>query len=209
MKSVRKPSVVPVYAVGAVWLVYTFLFGLHSIWQGILCTGISAAVYLMLKTKFPGVTVQVETPQAPPNTGNPQLDELISQGRDSLKKLRILNGKIPDAHITACLNEIQTTTTRILARLEEDNTQFRRCRQFLEYYLPTTVKLLERYVTLQNQNQHTDNIQEAMNQIETMLDKIRTAFQKQLDRLFQDDMVDITAEISVMEQILQTNGLTD
>ena len=54
-----------------------------------------------------------------------------------------------------------------------------------------------------------ENIQTGMERIEGMLDKVIVAFQKQLDGLFARDLVDITADIRVMEQMLAQNGLTN
>ena len=208
MKPVYKPSVVPVYAVAAVWLLYTLLFGLHSMGQIVLCAAISVAAYLALKEKFPGRTVQEEEPQPAPDTGDKQLDEWIKQGRAATARIRQLNERIPGEKLTATLTGIAQTSARILARLEEDQSLRGRCRQFLDYYLPTTVKLLEQYVRLQDQGQRSGNIDAAMDRIETMLDKIRDAFSRQLDSLFESEMVDVTAEIAVMEQLLQNSGLT-
>ncbi len=208
MKPVYKPSVVPVYAVAAVWLLYTLLFCLHSMGQIVLCAAISVAAYLALKAKFPGRTVQEEEPQPAPDTGDKQLDEWIKQGRAATARIRQLNERIPGEKLTATLTGIAQTSARILARLEEDQSLLGRCRQFLDYYLPTTVKLLEQYVRLQDQGQRSGNIDAAMDRIETMLDKIRDAFSRQLDSLFESEMVDVTAEIAVMEQLLQNSGLT-
>lgn len=208
MKSVYKPSTIPVYAVAAVWLLYSLLFGLHSFGQILLCAAISFAIYAVLKSKFPGQTIEEEETQSAPDTGDKQLDEMIVQGRAAAARIRQLNARIPDEAVTATLNGIQDTSSRILARLEADKSQLGRCRQFLDYYLPTTVKLLEQYVQLQDQGQRTGNIDQAMGRIETMLDKIREAFSRQLDSLFESEMVDVTAEIAVMEQLLQSSGLT-
>ena len=82
-------------------------------------------------------------------------------------------------------------------------------RQFLNYYLPTTIKLMEQYVTLQNQSLKTENITEGMQKIEDLLDKVIIAFQRQLDALFEADVVDITADIRVMEQMMASEGLTN
>lgn len=208
LKSVYRPSVIPVYSVAAVWLLYTFIFGLHSMGQIILCAAISAAVYLAIKAKFPGQTVQEEEPPAAPDTGDKQLDEWIVQGRTAAARIHQLNERIPGEALSATLTGIEQTSSRILARLEEDRSLLGRCRQFLDYYLPTTVKLLEQYVRLQDQGQRTGNIELAMQRIETMLEKIRDSFARQLDSLFEDEMVDVTAEIAVMEQLMQSSGLT-
>ena len=78
----------------------------------------------------------------------------------------------------------------------------------MNYYLPTTIKLLEQYVQMQNVGLKGENIENGMKQIEDMLDKVIVAFQKQLDDLFERDIVDITAEIQVMERMMASQGLT-
>lgn len=209
MKSIRKPSVVPVYAVAVVWIAYTIFWGMRSVGQIVVCAALSLAVYLIAKAKFPGKVVQVEVPEEAPDTGDPTLDELIVQGRASVKQIQQLNEAIPDAGITAQLNEIASTTGKILQQLERDKSKVRQCRQFLNYYLPTTVKLLEQYVELQSQGVQNGNIAEAMRRIEGMLVKIQKAFRRQLDSLFASNVVDITADIAVMEQMMRSQGLTD
>ncbi len=208
MKSVRKPSAVPVWAVAGVWLLYTLLHGFSAIGHVLVCAALSACVYLLVKSKFPGETVQVEVEQPKPDTGDKALDELILQGRKHAADIRRLNGRIPDAKVTATLNDIGDTTGKILSRLEQDKSQMNRCRQFLSYYLPTTVKLLEQYVELQDQGSRTGNIDAAMDGVEAMLEKIREAFGKLLDSLFESEAVDVTAEIAVLEQMMKANGLT-
>lgn len=209
MKTVRKPSAAPVYAVGITWILYTVLFGMRSVWQAVLCTGLSLAVYLIFKSKFPGKTMQVEVPEKAPDTGDAVLDEVIVQGREAIKEIRRLNAEIPDAGISNQLSDIEATTGKIFKQLEADKGQIKRCRQFLNYYLPTTIKLLEQYVKLQKQGVRDGNIAEAMHKIEDMLSKIQTAFRKQLDALFASDVVDITADIAVMDQMMKSQGLTD
>ena len=208
MKSVRKPSVVPVYAVAAVWLIYTLLVGLHSLPQLLVCAALSVAAYFLTKAAFPGKTVQVEVPEKAPDTGDPAVDEIILQGRESIKKIRLLNSKIPDAKISSLLQDLEDTTRKIFHQLETDKSQVKQCRQFLNYYLPTTIHLLERYVELQDQGSGTGNVREAMRKIEETLSTVNSAFRRQLDSLFEKDVVDITAEITVMEQLLKSQGLT-
>ena len=68
---------------------------------------------------------------------------------------------------------------------------------------------MEQYVTLQNQSLKTENITEGMQKIEDLLDKVIIAFQRQIDELFEADVVDITADIRVMEQMMASEGLTN
>lgn len=209
MQSVRKPSVVPIYAIAAVWLVYTLATGLHRLLDVVICAALSVGGYFLMRVFFPGTTVQVEAPEPEPDTGDQELDEVIRQGRASIAAIRRLNEQIPDEDISKNLSALEDLTRKIFARLEADKQHVPRCRQFLNYYLPTTIELLERYVTLQNQGLDSGDIREAMGRIAGMLYTIREAFTRQLDSLFAQDVVDINAEITVMEQMLQAQGLRD
>ena len=92
--------------------------------------------------------------------------------------------------------------------MREHPEQLGEIRQFLNYYLPTTLNLLEKYVELQNQQMRMGNIDEGMRQIEDLLDKVAVAFQRQLDSLFESSVVDITADIQVMENMMAAEGLS-
>lgn len=209
MQSVRKPSVVPIYTIAAVWLVYTLATGLHRLLDVVICAALSVGGYFLMRVFFPGTTVQVEAPEPEPDTGDQELDEVIRQGRASIAAIRRLNEQIPDEDISKNLSALEDLTRKIFARLEADKQHVPRCRQFLNYYLPTTIELLERYVTLQHQELDSGDIREAMGRIAGMLYTIREAFTRQLDCLFAQDVVDINAEITVMEQMLQAQGLRD
>ena len=80
---------------------------------------------------------------------------------------------------------------------------------FLNYYLPTTLKTLESYARLEHQGIETASIREAKQKINSMLDELADGYEKQLDKLFENDVVDISADIEVMRQMLQKDGLTE
>jgi 5-bromo-4-chloroindolyl phosphate hydrolysis protein len=79
----------------------------------------------------------------------------------------------------------------------------------MNYYLPTTVKLLNSYETLSRQSVKGENIRSAMFDIEGMMETIATAFEKQLDFLFGTQVLDLQADMTVMESILEQEGLKD
>ena len=62
-------------------------------------------------------------------------------------------------------------------------------------------------MVLQNEGMRVGNIEEGMTKIENMLEKVIAAFQQQPDSLFENDVVDITAEIRVMEKMMASEGL--
>ena len=82
-------------------------------------------------------------------------------------------------------------------------------RKFLNYYLPTTLKILNSYAELEKQGVEGENIAATKKRIENMMDMVVEGFERQLDKLFAGDMMDIAADITVMEQMMQGDGLFD
>lgn len=209
LKQISKPSVVPIYGIGITWLVFAVFLGLHKPAQYVACAAVSAGVYLLLKKKFPGTTESVEEPETPPDTGNEELDAMLLQGRRQLEQIRQLNAQIPDEAVSEKLERIESLAGKILDQTQKDTAMIKQTRQFLNYYLPTTVKLLQQYVELQKQGVSGGNIEAGMAKIEGLLDTVAVAFQKQLDSLFASQVVDIAADIQVMENMMSSQGLTN
>ena len=224
----KKLSALPIYAIGIVWLLYA---GKLNTFRGILsCAVVSAIVYAILRIVLPGKKTD-EPPKAaapeqpqpkqaekkpepqpepePEEKLPPELQSVIYQGKRAIADIRRLNDEIPDERISAQIDLIERLTAQIFDCVRKNPKKLSQIRQFLNYYLPTTIKLMEQYVTLQNQSLKTENITEGMQKIEDLLDKVIIAFQRQLDALFEADVVDITADIRVMEQMMASEGLTN
>ena len=224
----KKRSALPIYAIGIVWLLYA---GKLNTFRGILsCAVVSAIVYAILRIVLPGKKTD-EPPKAaapeqpqpkqaekkpepqpepePEEKLPPELQSVIDQGKRAIADIRRLNDEIPDERISAQIDLIERLTAQIFDCVRKNPKKLSQIRQFLNYYLPTTIKLMEQYVTLQNQSLKTENITEGMQKIEDLLDKVIIAFQRQLDALFEADVVDITADIRVMEQMMASEGLTN
>ena len=224
----KKRSALPIYAIGIVWLLYA---GKLNTFRGILsCAVVSAIVYAILRIVLPGKKTD-EPPKAaapeqpqpkqaekkpeprpepePEEKLPPELQSVIYQGKRAIADIRRLNDEIPDERISAQIDLIERLTAQIFDCVRKNPKKLSQIRQFLNYYLPTTIKLMEQYVTLQNQSLKTENITEGMQKIEDLLDKVIIAFQRQLDALFEADVVDITADIRVMEQMMASEGLSN
>ena len=232
MDTKKKQSVIPIYTVGLIWLSRAISGNLSGFGQIIQTIVLSAVAYGVLKIFFPDKVEekkqnepakQESKPQPAPGkeeakperaekaeapTGNAELDAILKQGTQAVEKIQQLNDEIPDFKLSAQIKQIEVLTEKIFAYVKEHPQDVRQIRQFLNYYLPTTIKLLEQYVVLQNQGMRMGNIDEGMKKIEEMLDKIIAAFQRQLDSLFESSVVDITADIQVMEQMMASEGLT-
>lgn len=128
---------------------------------------------------------------------------------DILRQIRQVNDEIPDADMTAKINRIEEITGKILAYQKSHPNREGQLRSFLNYYLPTTLKILRAYAQLEAQGIEGKNISAAKTRIEGMMDQVVAGFEKQLDRLFQDDAMDITSDVEVLENMLKKDGLSN
>ena len=81
--------------------------------------------------------------------------------------------------------------------------------KFMEYYLPTTLKLVKAYREFDGQALEGENISSGKQEIEKTLDTINKAFLNLFDNLFADTAMDISTDISVLRTMLAQEGLTD
>lgn len=142
----------------------------------------------------------------PEPTAAPEAD--LSREDTILAEIRQVNDDIAQPKLSAQIDEIEEITRKIFQQLKENPAKQSQLRGFLNYYLPTTLKILHSYAQLESQGIEGDNITAAKARIEGMMDKVVEGFEHQLDRLFEHDAMDITADVSVLENMLRKDGLS-
>ena len=136
--------------------------------------------------------------------------EEIKQEEDAiLREIRQINDDIPDEVMSAKIDRIEEITRKILDYQKAHPDRSSQLRSFLNYYLPTTLKILRAYAQLDAQGIEGENISAAKARIEGMMDQVVSGFEKQLDKLFQDQAMDITSDVQVLESMLKKDGLSD
>ena len=98
---------------------------------------------------------------------------------------------------------------RIFEQVEKKPESASELQKFMDYYLPTTNKLLKAYTDVSEQPVEGQNIADTKHQIEDTLDVINQAFEKLLDGMFEDMNWDVHSDISVMKTMMAQDGLTD
>ena len=210
MAHIVKKSPWPVYAVGLVWLVFGLFLPLYKLIHFLAAAGLSIAAYLVVQKLCPDKTFTFPDPEPerePATTGSPELDELIRQRDLALSEMHRLNDSIEDPKISAQIDHMEAVTAKIIAHVVEHPRKLPQIRKFLNYYLPTTLKLLNAYDRMDAAGISGANIDGTMGKIETMMDTVATAFDRQLDALFGDEALDISTDITVMENMLAREGL--
>jgi len=126
-----------------------------------------------------------------------------------LAELREADVLIADETISERIVHLEDLTAKIFRIVEENPEKLPQIKRFLSYYLPTTIKLLRSYATLEKQGIKGENIVSAKQSIGNILDTLSTGYEQQLDKLFKSDVIDIAADINVLENLMQQDGLTD
>jgi len=210
LKEKRIPSVVPIYSAAIAWLAYAMVFPLYRLWHFIVCAVFTVLVFLLMKRLFPGKVVKVKVPDPPaPTTGNPELDKMIADGKAAMEQMRKLNEAIENPVISGQINELERLSGRIFDAVKQEPKKLGEIRSFMNYYLPTTIRLLSGYDKLVRQGQAGENVEATKAKIENVMETIVTAYRKLLDSLFAADAIDITADIKVLETMMEKDGLTN
>ena len=124
-----------------------------------------------------------------------------------LREIRQTDIEIEDEEISAEIRRVESLTAKIFAYRKDHPESQASTQKFLDYYLPTTLKLLYVYAEMEHQGIEGENIHETKERIRSTVHTVADAFEKQIDRLYAGQKVDVTAEIKVMEQMLERDGL--
>lgn len=142
-------------------------------------------------------------------TGNEGSDSVITKGQEMLREIREVNDAIPDATLSRQMYELERLCVQIFKTVAENPAKAPQIRKFMSYYLPTTLKMLRSYRLMQDRGVSRTELAEAHKTLVRGMDMVLTACQKQLDNLFQSEMLDVSTDIDVLEQMLQRDGFTD
>ena len=136
-------------------------------------------------------------------------DEALTTGSRKLVQLRKVVARVGDARIRAKANGVCDAAARILSEIRQDPADLRKARNFLDYYLDATVKVVDRYVSLSGRPIRTPEMDSSLKRAEESLDTIRSAYDKQLAQLLENDVMDLDVELSVLERTIKMEGLGD
>ena len=207
MKKIVHKSAIPLYAAAVTWLLYALLFPLYRLPHFLLAAAAAAVVGIVARL-FCRDTVE-EVPEEPETTGNEELDKMIADGKKAITEMKRLDDNIADPAISAQIVRLQQLAGKIFAQVEQNPEKLPQIRKFMNYYLPTTLKILNAYDRMGEQGVSGENITSTMQKVEGMMSTIITAFEKQLDSLFGSEAMDISTDMVVLENMMAREGLTD
>lgn len=217
-KDKKKKAVKVIYSFTIAWIIAAAFLPLYRIWGLLLAAAVSAFVAYLLgrssaqKENNAGREQAAKSSAAPERVEKqsygPEIDPIVEEGNRALSEMGRLYMSIKDTEVRKKINELMRITDKITQDAIADPSDIPQIKKFMNYYLPTTIKLLNAYDRMSAQGIEGENLDKSMKNINEMLDAAIEAFKKRLDSLFEDQALDIETDIKVMNTMLAREGLS-
>lgn len=142
---------------------------------------------------------------------SPEVEKILAEGNDAVREIREINDRIPDTEIMSDkLYRLENIMKRIFREVQKNPSKAGELHRMMDYYLPTTMKLLRAYADLEEgKDTAGENIRHTRQEIADSMDLINNAFEKLLDDLFQEQAWDLSSDLNVMKTMMAQDGLVD
>lgn len=152
---------------------------------------------------------KAEEARRPKTQLSEDVQKVIEEGNRYIEEIRRSNDAIPGVEISNKMYHLENVIRRIFQRVENHPELINDLHKFMDYYLPTTMKLLNAYEELDKQDMQGENIKTAKLEIENTLDTINVAFENLLDSFYKETAWDVSSDISVLKTMFAQEGLTE
>ena len=200
----RKPSVLPFYAGALVFVVLCAVLPVYKLWALLVALGGAAAAFGLGQKFCPPHVVAHEVPFP---TGQDDVDAMLTDIQQKLDTLHGLNASLPDPALSAAMDRMEKAGRSIVEAVEANPAKAKQVRRFANYYLPDAVNILQQYATLARQGVKGENAAAIRTEVEHNAASIATAFENQLDALYAAESMDLSADLTVLQNMLKGQGL--
>lgn len=195
----------PIYAAGVAFVIYSAIAPVYELLHFIIACAIALAVYIAGTAFSPAKVEQVEVEF---KTGDSDADAIITRGRETTARLRDALTRITDPELKTYVSRTERALTRMVDTVAQTPAKAAHVKKFVNYYLPTIVKLLDAYDRLCEAGQ-AKTMNATLQSIENSMSNVADASEKQLANMFEDEQMDISTDIEVLETMLKSDGLID
>lgn len=140
------------------------------------------------------------------STQNTNLYEILKNAKSQTAQIYDISKQLEDRELVANVQDICNTSTKIIDTLSKNPGKLSQVNNFINYYLPVTIKILQRYDEIENQRLNSEESQKFMKSVRDMIAKIKEAFHEQLNNMYQAEIIDTDAELKVFEEMLKSDG---
>ncbi|MDD5927966.1 MAG: 5-bromo-4-chloroindolyl phosphate hydrolysis family protein [Firmicutes bacterium] len=196
------PAGLPFIAAGAVWFVLALILPIYKLYAIILTAAIAAAAFIFLTAKRRQQLAKL--PPAPPvKVRAEEMSKKIDLCRETLLNQQ---KQIKNTAVSSSVGSIAGTMDLIADELERDPKDRNKVRKLANHYTSMITGLVDKYIQLESQSTEGENIRNSMERIEEGLSGADEALKRILDDMFSDDAMEVSADITVLEQLLKTEG---
>lgn len=138
------------------------------------------------------------------------VQKILRDGNEYIRKIHRINEEIPDDHtMSDKLYRLENVAKSIFAEVDRHPEKAGELRRIMSYYLPTTTKLLDAYLSIYRRPGGTEADRATMQEIEQAIDSVCDGFERVLAKMTEVDTIDISSDISVMEHMMEQDGMKD
>ena len=200
----RKPSVLPYYAAALAFVVLCAVLPVYRLWALLAALGAAVLAFAGAKKICPPRVVETEVPF---HTGVDDVDAMLTEMQQQLDTLHALNEALPDPQLSTAMARMEKAGRSIVETVEATPAKAKQVRRFANYYLPDAVNVLQQYAKLAKQGVRGENAAAIRAEVEHNAASIATAFENQLDALYAAESMDLSADITVLQNMLKGQGL--
>ena len=200
----RKPSVLPYYAAALAFVVLCAVLPVYRLWALLAALGAAVLAFAGAKKICPPRVVETEVPF---HTGVDDVDAMLAEMQQQLDTLHALNEALPDPQLSAAMARMEKAGRSIVETVEATPAKAKQVRRFANYYLPDAVNVLQQYAKLAKQGVRGENAASIRAEVEHNAASIATAFENQLDALYAAESMDLSADLTVLQNMLKGQGL--
>jgi 5-bromo-4-chloroindolyl phosphate hydrolysis protein len=204
VKIIKSKSVIPIYSVGFLWIIYAILFPLYRLTDYFIVVVLSLFLYLLTSFAMPSLFARKVVKDT--NTGDVFLDEMLVEALDNLEKIRLVQNNILKESIRKHIESMIDDTQSIIDFVKNNPDKSSNASQFFYYYLPETVKILNSYKELETFGQAEENQSMSILKMEEFIRGLETAYHKIRDNVYEDKAMETSINMDVMKKMLQQDS---
>lgn len=137
---------------------------------------------------------------------NALVEEYLSKAKRDVTTLTEMTPKLREP-MKAKISEFLQIVGKIFELLKENPNTAKDLDKVINFYLPTTVKLMDNYIDLSEKP--TDSVKSSLKSMEQTMDLVNDGFMKMLDNIYQEKIMDLSSDMSVLKSMLRQEGLLD
>ena len=135
------------------------------------------------------------------------LQENFEKAMTDFKFIEDAQKNISDRELAGQLKKMQRTAKNLLSNLEQNPNRIPLAYKFIDYYQDRAVKIVKQYQELEATQLSTDKIEDLKNRMKTALSALNEAYKDQFEHVLNDQIISADAELKVMEQQLDAEGI--